>query len=120
MKIILSVLFLFLTTNAQNFFKFNSIYNVVTDSTVWVLRSVDNTGDTLCRHEFVEGDFTIVNPNYGCLVMHNGFQCSMQNSVKSKICKICLRKEKWEEVWSQHSESPPKTEYDLLNERIYK
>lgn len=89
----------------------------VRDSTVWYCESMGSVGDTTCQHSFAS-EFGVANPSYGCLVFHNGGHCSMMDRIENKICRKCLRKERWRESVYEHFELNPKTEYQKLEEEM--
>ncbi len=93
--------------------------NIITDSIVWRITDVVLPGDSLCNHDWLEGEFSTAKPGYSCLVYHNGTHCSYNDKVKSRICRKCHRKERLREQWYEHREEPPKTEYEKLNEELF-
>lgn len=90
----------------------------VTDSTVWHITSIDLVGDSACAHDWVEGDFTTAHPGWGCLVDHHGGHCSWTDAVKSRICRKCQRKETLRESTYEHWIDAPRTEYEILKEKM--
>lgn len=112
------LIILFLTFNIKNVKCQN--YKVVTDSIVWELRDIDNFGDLKCKHEWCYSkEYGTENEFVSCGVNHNGFHCDWDSKIKSRICKICKRKETFIEKWYQHAESEKKSEsekeYEYLN-----
>ncbi len=76
---------------------------------------VENEGDTTCYHSWSINDY-IENPRVGCLVMHGLTGCPDNWTTRGKICRLCLRKEIWQErYWTTEK---PKSEYEILNAKI--
>jgi hypothetical protein len=94
--------------------------NVVTDSIIWYETSTARIGDTLCKHNWVYGNNTTASPMYGCLVLHHGFHCSYDDGIRDKVCKKCGRLVTEREQWYQHRQPPPKSEFQITNEKFSK
>jgi hypothetical protein len=91
--------------------------NIVTDSVVWRVTDTLRIGDPSCNHIWIDG-VASRSGSWGCLVDHNGWHCGWDDQTKSRICSKCLRKEQLREFWYQHSVTPPKTPYEMLQDSI--
>ena len=126
MKYLIMFIFLCSVIHSQDFsnqgFGFYDNGYVVTDSVIWRTISVDslNLGNINCVHQWVYSRTRLAMLGVGYGVFHNGFHCSYNDRIRDRICKLCLRKETQRESWYQHREEPPKTEYEILKEKLKK
>jgi len=95
---------------------------VVTDSIVWRTAEVDslNLGSSDCKHKWVYSETWRAGGNIGCAVLHWGSHCSYDDRMRGRICSVCKRHETQRQQWYEHSATPPKTEYEKLEELLKK
>lgn len=96
----------------------------VRDSVRWQLEKVEYAGDSTKRcywtagyHEWYTSQST-AKPGLRCGVMHHGAHCDYDDRIENKICRKCLRKERWRERVYEHFEPYPKTEYERLDDSL--
>lgn len=79
--------------------------------------NVENLGDTTCSHIWIIKNITYYS-NTICAVYHGVLGCPNNWDVEGRICKVCLRKE----IWQEHRwlTEKPKTEYEILDGKIKK
>lgn len=107
------------TSFTYSMFELGGFEPVVTDSVVWKTVGVDSVhvGDANCEHEWVNSKLWHV-MHTGCDVLHYGFHCSLDDAMRHRICKKCLRKETQREQWYQHRSEHVETEYEKLEKRL--
>ncbi len=103
----------------ENFGKI-SANSVVTDSVVWRTVKIDslNLGKESCKHKWVYSKGWRAGGSRFCGVNHDGFHCECDDMMRDRICKKCLRKETQRELWYQHANKPPETEYEKLEKKL--